>query len=162
MRYGGNLAYDWEFQGNTARVQRTAQKHRQQSETKTKVEAKAKSKAQAVNIHKTVGICAIMLALCAGFMISRNVEVYESRNEVEALQKELNTLKEYSSQKAFELDQNLDLELIEETATTKLNMTRPEKYQIVYVNIKQDDVTEVTAKEVEGIKGAFSIFGEDK
>jgi carboxypeptidase PM20D1 len=37
-------------------------------------------------------------------------------------------------------------------------MARPEKYQTVYVNIKQDDVTEVTVNEVEGIKGVFGIF----
>ena len=41
-------------------------------------------------------------------------------------------------------------------------MTRPEKYQIVYVNIKQDDVTEVTAREVEGIKGAFGILAKNQ
>ncbi len=153
MRYNGNLAYDWEFYENTARVQKKVEEHKQQ----TKIKAKAKT----AKLHKTVSICAIMIALCAGFMISRNVAVYESRNEVEELQKELNQLKEYSSQKAFELDQNLDLELIEETAKKRLGMTRPEKYQIVYVNIKQDDVTEVTAKEVEGITGAFSILAKE-
>ena len=153
MRYGGNLAYELEFQESAQRVQKKVEEHKQQN--------KAKALAKAVRMRKTVGICAAMLAICAAFMISRNVAVYESRNEVEQLQKELNQLKEYSSQKAFELDQNLDLELIEETATKKLNMTRPEKYQIVYVNIKQDDVTEVTAREVEGIKGALSIFGEE-
>jgi len=154
MRYNGNLAYDWEFYENTARVQKKVQEHRQQT--------KAKARVKRAQLHKTVSICAVMLALCAGFMISRNVAVYESRKEVESLQKELNQLKEYSSQKAFELDQNLDLELIEETAKKKLGMTRPEKYQIVYVNIKQDDVTEVTAKEVEGIKGAFSILAKEQ
>lgn len=154
MRYNGNLAYDWDYYENTARVQNKVEEHKKQT--------KAKAKAKKAQLHKTLSVCAIMIALCAGFMISRNVAVYESRNEVEALQKELNQLKEYSSQKAFELDQNLDLELIEETAKKKLGMTRPEKYQIVYVNIKQDDVTEVTAKEVEGIKGALSIFGEEK
>ena len=88
--------------------------------------------------------------------------VYEGKNEVEALQKELNQLKEYSSQKAFELDSNLDLEEIEKTAKTKLGMVRPEKYQTVYINIKQDDVTEVTANEVEGLGRVFSIFkGEE-
>lgn len=154
MRYNGNLAYDWEYYENTARVQEKVEERRQQTKTK--------AKAKTAKLHKTVSICAIMLTLCAAFMISRNVAVYESRNEVEELQKELNQLKEYSSQKAFELDQNLDLELIEETAKKKLGMTRPEKYQIVYVNIKQDDVTEVTAKEVEGIKGVFSILAKEQ
>lgn len=152
MGYNGNLAFDWEYYENTARVQEKATEQRQKT--------KAKAKAKTAKLHKTISICAVMLAICAAFMISRNVAAYEKRNEVEALQKELNQLKEYSSQKAFELDQNLDLELIEETAKTKLGMTRPEKYQIVYVNIKQDDVTEVTANEVEGIKGALSILGE--
>lgn len=154
MRYNGNLAYDWDYYKNTARVHKESAEHRQQT--------KAKAKAKKVQLHRTISICAIVVALCAGFMISRNVAAYESKNEVAALQKELNQLKEYSSQKAFELDQNLDLELIEETAKKRLGMARPEKYQIVYVNIKQDDVTEVTANEVEGIKGVFGIFGEEK
>lgn len=152
MRYNGNLAYDLEFEDNSARIQKKVQEHKQQS--------RVKAKADSVKKHKTVAACAVVLALCAGFMISRNVAVYESKNYVTGLQKELNELKEYSSQKAFELDQSLDLESIEETARTKLNMVRPEKYQTVYVNIKQDDVTEVTANEVEGISGLFGIFRE--
>ena len=142
MRYGDNLAYDFEYYGNTARVQTKVQEHKQQS--------KAKAKAKKADMYKTISICAIMLSLCAGFMISRNVAVYESRNEVITLQKELNELKEYSSQKAFELEQSIDLDEIEKWARTERNMTKPEKYQIVYVNIKQDDITEVKANDVEG------------
>lgn len=144
MRYGDNLAYELELQENTARVQRTVQEHKQKT--------KAKAKAKTAKLHKTVSICAIMLALCAGFMISRNVAVYEKRNEAMILQKDLNELKEYSSQKAFELEQSVDLDEIERWAREEMNMTRPEKYQIVYVNIKQDDVTEVKAQDVEGFK----------
>lgn len=154
MRYDGNLAYDLEFNENSARLQKKVEEHKKQ--------AKIVAKAQRVKTHKAIAICSIVLALCAGFMISRNVAVYEGKNEVEALQKELNQLKEYSSQKAFELDSNLDLEEIERTAITKLGMVRPEKYQTVYINIKQDDVTEVTANEVEGLGGVFGIFkGEE-
>ena len=153
MRYGGNLAYDLELQDNSRKLEEKVREH--------KIQAKTKAKAEAIKLHKTLGICAVILAMCAGFMISRNVTVYEGKKEVESLQKELNQLKEYSSQKTFELDQSLDLEAIEAEAKTKLGMARPEKYQTVYVNIKQDDVTEVTAKEVEGIKGIFGIFGKE-
>lgn len=154
MRYDGNLAYDLEFDENSSRRQKKVEEHKRQ--------AKTIAKAQRVKTHKAIAICSIVLALCAGFMISRNVAVYEGKNEVEALQKELNQLKEYSSQKAFELDSNLDLEEIEKTAKAKLGMVRPEKYQTVYINIKQDDVTEVTANEVEGLGRVFSIFkGEE-
>lgn len=154
MRYNGNLAYELEFEDNSARIEKKVQEQKKLN--------KSKLKADSVRKHKTIGICAVILALCAGFMISRNVAVYEGKNKVEQLQHELNELKEYSSQKTFELDQSLDLEGIEKTARTKLNMVRPEKYQTVYVNIKQEDVTEVTADQVEGINGLFGIFGGKK
>ena len=127
MRYNGNLAYEQEFEDHSVRIQKKVQEQ--------KAQKKSKAKAELVKRHQMIAVCAVILALCAGFMISRNVAVYESKNEVADLQKELNELKEYSSQKAFELDQSLDLEAIEETAKTKLNMVRPEKYQTVYVNI---------------------------
>ncbi len=155
MRYDNNLAYDYDFAESSKKRE---QKAKEQMRAK-----KAKAKADTIKIQKTIGVCAFILAMCAAFMICRNVAVYEGKNEVERLQKELNTLKEYSSQKTFEIDQSLDLESIENTAKTKLGMVRPEKYQTVYVNIKQDDVTEVTANEVEGISSLFGIFkGEDK
>ncbi len=152
MRYNGNLAYDWEFENTSVQIEKKVREHKEQT--------KSKARADSVKTHKTVALCVAILALCAGFMISRNVTVYESRNMVAEKQKELNQLKEYSSQKAFELDQSLDLEKIEETAREKLNMVRPEKYQTVYVNIKQEDVVEVTSDQVEGIRGIFGIFAK--
>ena len=152
MRYDGNLAYELELHENTARLREKVEEHKKQTKTK--------AKAKVVRTQKVIAICSVILALCAGFMISRNVAVYESKNEVEALQKELNQLREYSSQKAFELDRSLDLEEIENLAKTNLGMVRPEKYQTVYVNIKQEDVTEITAREAEGFKG-FGIFRGD-
>lgn len=155
MRYDNNLAYDYDFAESSLKRE---QKAKEQLRAK-----KLKARAQTIKLQKTIGICAVILAICAGFMICRNVAVYEGKNEVASLQKELNGLKEYSSQKAFEIDQSLDIESIEKAAKTKLSMVRPEKYQTVYVNIKQDDMTEVTANEVEGIGGLFGIFkGEDK
>ena len=140
MRYDSNLAYELELNQNTARVEKKVEEHKQK--------AKAKAKAKAAQLRKTVSICAVAIALCAGFMISRNVAAYERKNETETLQKELNELREYSSQKAFELEQSVDLDEIREWAKEN-GMTDPEKYQIVYVNIKQDDVTEVKANDVE-------------
>lgn len=140
MRYDDNLAYELELSENTARVEKKVQEHKQQ--------ARAKARAKAAQLRKTVSICAVTVALCAGFMISRNVTAYEKINETENLQKDLNNLREYSIQKAFELEQSINLDEIREWAKEN-GMTDPEKYQIVYVNIKQDDVTEVKAKEVE-------------
>ena len=41
---------------------------------------------------------------------------------------------------------------VERVAKTRLNMQRPEQYQIEYVNVMRDDVTGVTAGEVEGMQ----------
>lgn len=149
MRYDGNLAYELDFEYNLRQREQKVVKHKQE----TKAKAQAITKKQ----HKTIVICAVILALCAGFMMSRNVAVYESGKLVSQKQKELNSLKEYSSQKAFELERSIDMESVEEYAKKNLKMVRPEKYQTVYVNIKQDDVTEVTCGQVEGIGGLFGI-----
>lgn len=154
MKYNGNLAYDLEFEDYSQRVEEKVREHKQNT--------KNKAKAASIQRHKTIAVCALIFAICAGFMISRNVTAYESKTQVTKLQKELNSLKEYSSQKAFELDKSIDLESVEEVAKNKLNMVRPEKYQTVYVNIKQDDVTEVTADQVEGLSGFFGIFKSKK
>lgn len=154
MRYDGNLAYNLSFEEHSAQLENKVREE--------KIKAKKTARAISVKNHKIIACCALVFALCAGFMISRNVTAYESQNEVKELQKELNGLKEYSSQKSFELDKSVDLESVEEIAKNKLNMVRPEKYQTVYVNIRQDDVTEVTADQVEGIKNIFGIFEKEK
>ena len=144
-----NLAYDLDFEASAAK--------REDKVKAKKRENKARAKAQKVRLYRTILFCMSICAICAGFMISKNVEAYESRKNIEKRQKELNSLKEYSSQRAFELDKSLDREAIELEAKTRLNMVKPEKYQMVYVNVKQDDVTELVAKDTEGFS-FFDIF----
>ena len=98
-------------------------------------------------------ICSIIaLSMAAYFMISKNVQLHETGDEIAKLENELAMLESNASQKIFELEQSVDLNAVEQIATTRLNMQRPEKYQIVYVNVQTDDVTEVTAGNVEGVK----------
>ena len=152
MPYNSNLAYDMDFEATAARIDKKVKEQKKQN--------KEKARAEKRRLHRAIVLCISMFAVCAAFMISRNVTAYESRRNVEKLQKELNSLKEYSSQKAFELDSSFNREEIEREAKTRLNMVRPEKYQKVYVNIKQDDVTEITAKDAAGIGNAFGIFAK--
>lgn len=118
-------------------------------------EVQKKAEAKAVKVKKknfTPIICALVLSMAAYYMISKNVELYETNQNIKALQNELTQLETYTSQRIFELEQSVDLATVEEIATTKLNMQRPEQYQIEYVSIERDDVTEITAGEVEGVK----------
>ena len=106
-------------------------------------------------------ICAIVLSMAAYYMISKNVELYETNQKIKALKNELTTLQTYTSQRIFELEQSVDLATVEEIATTRLNMQRPEQYQIEYVSIERDDVTEITAGEVEGVKNTVDNATKD-
>lgn len=100
------------------------------------------------NIRRICVIIAISLA--AGFMISKFVAVNETAQQIKSLQKELATLEAQTSQMVFDMEQSVDLAEIEKEATTRLGMQRPEKYQTVYVNVRQNDMTEKTAGEAEG------------
>lgn len=95
-------------------------------------------------------MCAIVvLAFSAGFMISKFVTVHETQQQIAALEKNLAALESSTSQKIFNLEQSIDLAELEKEATSRLGMQRPEKYQTIYVNVKRDNVTEMTAEEVE-------------
>lgn len=95
-------------------------------------------------------------ALAAGFMISTFVTVHETKSRVRELEAQLAEAEAVTSQKAFDLDHKIDLATIEDEATNRLGMKRPEKYQTVYVNVSRDDVTEKTAGEVENARNKFS------
>jgi len=84
MRYDGNLAYELDFEYSSKQREQKVQQHKQ--------EVKAKAQAVTRKQQKTAVICALIFALCAGFMMSRNVAVYESGKIVSQKQKKLNSL----------------------------------------------------------------------
>lgn len=135
----GNLAYAWD----NDRYEEEIKVKRQQIRAKQKKET---------NKNRVLIVCYVfMVILSAVFMIGKNVTEYESSLKIKSLQKELAELESYTSQKLFELEENIDLTSVEEAAVNRLGMQRPTKNQTVYVNIKQDDVCELTANEVEGM-----------
>lgn len=144
----GNLAYAWE----DGRYEEQLKIKRQQIKTERKQE-RVKNRALIV-------CYVMMIILSAVFMIGKNVSEYESSLKIKSLEKELAELESYTSQKLFELEENVDLTTIEEAATSRLGMQRPTKSQTVYVNIKQDDVCELTSKEVEGMKNRVANAAE--
>lgn len=153
MAYG-NLAYKYD---NLARIKEEDDKVRAVKKTQSrKVKLKEQRK---LNFFIIAGI--LILSMAAYFMISKNVQVHETSDEIKKLQSELAMLESNTSQKMFELEQSVDLDSVEEIASTKLNMQRPEKYQIVYINAQSDDVAKVTADNVEGIGNQVGSMAEN-
>ncbi len=127
-------------------------KRRKPQENRVRVKVVKRNREQMLSRSKNIRrICAIVaIALSAGFMISKFVSVNETNQEIASLQKQLTALEASTSQMVFDMEQSVDLAEIEKEATTRLGMQRPEKYQTIYVNVRQDDMTEKTADEVEG------------
>lgn len=98
----------------------------------------------------------LVVALSALFMIVQFIEVNEVQSTLSDVRSEYEFESALTSQKAFELEQSIDLSKIEQEATARLGMHRPERHQIVYIDVKQNDMTEKTAGEVEGFGNRFS------
>ncbi len=145
----GNLAYAWEDD-----------RYKEQIKEKRQQINEGRKKETARNRVIFVGYV-LMVIFAAIFMIGKNVAEYETELKIKSLEAELAELESYTSQKVFELEENIDLTAVEEQAISRLGMQRPTKKQTVYVNIKQDDVCELTAKEVEGVKSRAITAAED-
>lgn len=112
-----------------------------------------------LNFFLVVGI--LLLSVAAYFMISKNVHMHETSDEIAELQSELAALEANTSQKMFELEQSVDLDAVEKAASTRLNMQRPEKYQIVYISAQSEDVAQVTADKAEGAASRIGSMAEN-
>lgn len=145
----GNLAYAWEDD-------------RYEQELKNKRQEILENRKRDTAKKRVIFIGYVfMVILAAVFMIGKNVSEYESELKIKSLQKELAEIESYTSQKLYELEENIDLTAVEEAAKTRLGMQRLNKNQTVYVNVKQDDVCELTAREVEGVKNRVAEAAVD-
>lgn len=148
MDYYGNLAYKPSMPKRRIQQDDTERKNREKE--------RAQMIARKVTIFRILYI--VTLAFSAMFMISKFVAVYDTEQEIKTLKKNLEQKQSYTSQKIFEMEQSVDLTEVEKIASTELGMQRPEKHQIIYVDVKTNDVTEVTASDVEGIKNRSAGF----
>lgn len=143
MEYGNlaykNYAYD-------EIPQKTKQKTKENIQSP---EHKTAPRTEKVHMRYIGWILAVSVA--AAFMVASFVTVKDTRHQVAMLQSELSDLETVTSQKAFELEKSVNLTQIEEEATSRLGMQRPESYQYVYVNVKQADKIEKTASGEEGL-----------
>ena len=95
--------------------------------------------------------------LCRGVMIT------DKASELDSLKKELSDVKAKNQELQMEIDKSLDLNRIEQLASEKLNMRRPEKYQIVYINLDRVDYVEKAEGSKSGaVSHASKLFNNIK
>lgn len=128
------------------------------SSKNSKNENRAKKKTNKIGFGSIL-VSVAALGLSAAFMIIQFVEVKETLATLKDVTNTYEFTKAATEQKAFELEQSIDLSKIEEEATSRLGMQRPLSHQIEYIDIPQSDVTEMTAGEVEGfLNRTASLF----
>lgn len=146
MTYG-NLAYKYDY--------REEQERKTQVNKKKKVHSKTKKRKNEISyLAKFASV--VIVSLSALFMIVQFIEVNEVQTMLADVRSEYEFEESLTSQKAFELEQSIDLSKIEQEATARLGMHRPERHQIVYLDVKQSDMTVKTANEVEGFGNRIS------
>lgn len=139
----GNLAYKYDY--------------REKEEKNEQVNKKKKVSSKRNEISYFAKLAAILVtSLSALFMIVQFIEVNEVQSALGDIRSEYEFESALTSQKAFELEQSIDLSKIEQEATARLGMHRPERHQIVYIDVKNSDMTVKTADEVEGIGNRIS------
>ena len=94
-----------------------------------------------------------VITLLAFTLLFRYACITEMTARLAKLKEEYNKAQSVVVAKEFEMEQNIDLRKVEEIATTELGMQRPEKHQIVYIDMKNSDYTESTV--VKEDKGGF-------
>lgn len=137
-----NLAYDWD-NGREVRIEEELKEKR--------IKINAQKRREMAKTRVAVVCYVLITILSAVFMIAKNVTEYEGKLLINQKEKELAQMQSYTSQKLFELEKDIDLVSVEEIASSRLGMQRPDKKQTVYVNIKQEDVCDLSAESVEGV-----------
>lgn len=104
----------------------------------------------------SVALPVVAVLMAFGLLFS-NSQIMEKNAKVEALEKQLDTLRAQAVAGQFEIERNMDLDKIETEAITRLGMQRPTKAQTVYVNMGNCDYAETAIQKSTG-PNVFSAF----
>lgn len=119
---------------------------------KERIRQKARARVRAI------GIILLVFALSCTILY-RNVVIIESATEMQNLQDKLTLLQATNTKLDYELKKEVDLKKIEEIATTKLGMKRPDKNQTVYVDVTQKNYAELNNQPTsKDFNGTYSVI----
>lgn len=104
---------------------------------------KAKKRYRNNNKAKLKTICYVMMLFLACLtVIYRYAMITELNYKIAKINKSYNELRNENTRLKVEIDKETDLNKIRAAAESRLGMQRPDKYQIVYVNVPKIDFTE--------------------
>ncbi|MCR4434569.1 MAG: cell division protein FtsL [Clostridiales bacterium] len=120
---------------------------------------KEKKKHRTNNRAKLRTVCAILIVFAACFtIIYRYAAITELNYKVVKQNKIYESIKDENTRLRVEISKETDLNKIRAVAESKLGMQRPDKYQIVYMNVAKNDYTEAASAEPKGKKTENNIL----
>lgn len=150
-----NLAYRYEYSNEPLHTPY------QNPNLRIKSTKKEASKPQPRNRYASFLRLAIV-ALFAFLVLARGVALTDKANRLNEMKKELAQLQAQNQKTQMDIEKALDLNRIEQIASEKLNMRRPEKYQIVYINLDRVDYVEKAEGTASPIGKASRLFNDIK
>ena len=124
---------------------------------RTQVKRGTAKKTNKKNVRSNILSIFVITAL-AFVLLARYAIITEKTTRLTKLRAEYETANSLVVQKEFDLEREVDLQKIEETATNKLGMQRPEKSQLVYITMDNSDYTEVSQTSDGGGGGFFAFI----
>lgn len=126
-----------------------------------KVETKKQQKTAELSLKKLLLVGVVIVAITF-VMIYNRVMLTELTDEIAQANKTLSTLQGENALLEMEIAQKMSLDNIEEYATTQLNMSKVEQYQVETISLTQSD--EITVMKDDSQTNFFStvyarIFG---
>lgn len=86
-------------------------------------------------------LTAIVVCACCITMMIFNSTIVEKRRNIKTLNAQLRQMKQENLSLQADISEQLDLKYIEKVATEKLKMAKPNKYQIVYIDVPKSNYT---------------------
>ncbi len=135
-----------------------------QTQTHQKPDLRKKVNKKAIFVRKVKKYAMVATVLVLAFMIVRGyVAIDEASGNISKLKKEYNSVIAENQAIQAEIDRGLDLEELQTVATEIYGMTRPERYQVYYVDMGFGDSGVVVAdnekeKEEPSLAGASGML----
>jgi len=139
--------------GSNAYKYETARQYSKETQVKTRKKVSRRPK-KAVIKSLLLTALVTLLAFC---LLGRNAQIIEQSSQIARLENEIAATEAKIIEKQFEMEKKIDLNAIEDRAIAVLGMQRPEKSQIVYIDMHAEDYTEGGAQQKNnaGIISAF-------
>ena len=135
------LDYDYPEKKNTHKEAEKEQKRQQESLKRAKMLREKRIKA-------LIAVAAVFVM--SFIIVNRYVEINEAQSAINKLQKEYNSIAASNQDLQAKIDKAVDLKKLQVVASEKFGMVRPERYQMFYIDLNQEDCTENVAEDKEG------------